>query len=171
MHFQCWAKGQTGYPVVDAAMRCLWATGNMHNRARMLVASFLVKHLLIDWRRGAAWFEDTLLDADLANNRAGWQWVAGSGADASPYFRIFNPVLQGEKFDPDGTFVRRWVPELRHLDARHIHKPWAAPGSVLNEAGVTLGTTYPKPVVDHDQARVRALAALASMKKDQLTDE
>lgn len=170
-HFKAWTKGETGYPIVDAAMRCLWTTGNMHNRARMLVASFLVKHLLIDWRRGAEWFEDTLLDADLANNRSGWQWVAGSGADASPYFRIFNPILQGEKFDPDGTFTKAWLPELARLDLRHLQKPWSAPLSVLKEAGVTLGKTYPNPIVDHDTARARALAALATMKKDQLTDE
>ena len=158
-HLRAWTKGQTGYSIVDAAMRALWATGAMHNRARMIVASFLVKHLLIDWRKGADWFEDTLVDADLANNRAGWQWVAGSGADAAPYFRIFNPVLQGEKFDPSGTFVRQWVPELAGLDARFIHKPWAAPPAVLAEGGVVLGETYPHPIVTHDQARARALAA------------
>lgn len=169
-HFKAWAEGRTGYPVVDAAMRALWATGTMHNRARMIVASFLVKHLLIDWRRGADWFEDTLVDADLANNRAGWQWVAGSGSDASPYFRIFNPVLQGQKFDPDGTFVRQWVPELAGLDNRFIHQPWSAPGHALDEAGILPGETYPRPIIDHDFARKRALAALASMKKDQLAE-
>ncbi|MDO8290144.1 MAG: deoxyribodipyrimidine photo-lyase [Parvibaculum sp.] len=170
-HFRRWTKGETGYPVIDAAMRCLWETGTMHNRARMLVASFLIKHLLIDWRRGAEWFEDTLVDADVANNRAGWQWVAGSGADASPYFRIFNPVLQGEKFDPAGTFTRRWVPELAGLDDRFLHKPWCAPARALSEAGIRLGETYPMPLTDHDAARARALGALASMKKNQSTDE
>jgi len=162
--FRAWTKGQTGYPIVDAAMRALWTTGTMHNRARMIVASFLIKHLLIDWRKGADWFEDTLVDADLANNRAGWQWVAGSGADAAPYFRIFNPVIQGEKFDPDGTFVRRWVPELAGLDVRYIHKPWSAPSGVLAEGAVVLGETYPHPIVDHDKARARALAAYEEIK-------
>ena len=162
--FRAWTKGKTGYPIVDAAMRALWATGTMHNRARMIVASFLIKHLLIDWRKGADWFEDTLVDADLANNRAGWQWVAGSGADAAPYFRIFNPVIQGEKFDPDGTFVRRWVPELAGLDVRYIHKPWLAPSGVLGEGAVVLGETYPHPIVDHDKARARALAAYEEIK-------
>ncbi len=163
-HFIAWKKGQTGYPIVDAAMRALWATGTMHNRARMITASFLVKHLLVDWRQGADWFEDTLVDADLANNRAGWQWVAGSGADAAPYFRIFNPVLQGEKFDPSGTFVRQWVPEIVGLDRRVIHKPWAAPDQGLCDAGIKLGETYPLPIVDHNYARTRALEALAEMK-------
>jgi deoxyribodipyrimidine photo-lyase len=163
-HFRAWTKGQTGYPIVDAAMRALWQTGIMHNRARMVVASFLVKHLLIDWREGAAWFEDTLVDADLANNRAGWQWVAGTGADAAPFFRIFNPVLQGEKFDPDGIFVRQWVPELSGLDQRYLHKPWTAPRAALEEAGVRLGDTYPMPLVDHAAARTRALAAYAKVK-------
>lgn len=169
-HFTAWTQGRTGYPVVDAAMRALWATGTMHNRARMIVASFLVKHLLIDWRRGADWFEDTLVDADLANNRAGWQWVAGSGADASPYFRIFNPVLQGQKFDPDGAFVRQWVPELAGLDNLFIHQPWSAPDHALNAAGILPGETYPAPIVDHDYARKRALGALAAMKSNQPTD-
>jgi len=140
-------------------MRQLWQTGWMHNRVRMIAASFLIKHLLIDWRVGAAWFEDTLVDADLAVNRSSWQWVAGSGADAAPYFRIFNPVLQGEKFDAGGDYVRAFVPELGKLAAKYIHKPWEAPRSVLEEAGVVLGETYPAPVVDHRQARERALAA------------
>ena len=168
-HFRAWTKGKTGYPVVDAAMRALWTTGTMHNRARMIVASFLIKHLLHDWRQGADWFEDTLVDADLANNRAGWQWVAGSGADAAPYFRIFNPVLQGEKFDPDGSFVRQWVPELSGLDARYIHKPWVAPSQALDVCGIVLGKTYPMPIVDHDKARARALAAYQEI-KNQPTD-
>lgn len=158
-----WKEGRTGYPLVDAGMRQLWTTGWMHNRVRMVVASFLVKHLLIDWREGERWFWDTLVDADLASNVQNWQWVAGSGADAAPYFRIFNPVVQGEKFDPDGRYVRRWVPEVRALPDRWLHAPWSAPAGVLSEAGVRLGLTYPRPIVDHAQARLRALAALKSL--------
>jgi deoxyribodipyrimidine photo-lyase len=158
---RAWQRGRTGYPIVDAGMRQLWQTGTMHNRIRMVVASFLVKHLLLDWRDGEAWFWDTLVDADAGNNPANWQWVAGSGADAAPYFRIFNPMLQGEKFDPDGDYVRRWVPELTHLPSMVIHKPWAATSSELAKAGVRLGQTYPEPIVDHGQARQRALAAYA----------
>ena len=154
-----WRRGLTGYPVVDAAMRQLWATGWMHNRARLLAGSFLVKDLLQPWREGAAWFWDTLVDADLANNTLGWQWVGGCGADAAPYFRVFNPVTQGRRFDPDGAYVRRWVPELAGLDVAHIHAPWLAPADALAAAGVTLGETYPEPLVDHGEARVRALAA------------
>jgi deoxyribodipyrimidine photo-lyase len=159
-----WQHGQTGYPIVDAGMRELWQTGYMHNRVRMVVASFLTKHLLVHWRAGARWFNDTLVDADLANNSCGWQWVAGSGADASPYFRIFNPVTQGEKFDKEGEYVRHWVPELAALPDRYLHKPWDAPTEVLEKAGVTLGKTYPQPVVDHRQAREAALAAYASIR-------
>jgi deoxyribodipyrimidine photo-lyase len=159
---RAWQRGRTGYPVVDAGMRELWGTGWMHNRVRMIVASFLTKHLLIDWREGEAWFWDTLIDADLANNAANWQWVAGSGADAAPFFRIFNPVLQGERFDPDGDYVRRWVPELARLPAPDIHRPWTS--SRLNEAGVTLGETYPKPIVEHAAARRRALEVFARVK-------
>jgi deoxyribodipyrimidine photo-lyase len=155
-----WQKGRTGYPMVDAGMRQLWATGWMHNRVRMLAASFLVKDLLIPWQKGAAWFMDTLADADLANNTLGWQWVAGCGADAAPYYRIFNPVLQGVKFDPRGDYVRAWVPEVAGLPDRWIHRPWDAPASVRSDAGVTLGETYPRPIVDHAAARLRALAAL-----------
>jgi deoxyribodipyrimidine photo-lyase len=158
---EAWQKGQTGYPLVDAGMRELWATGWMHNRVRMVAASFLVKHLLLPWKKGAAWFLDTLVDADLANNTFGWQWTAGCGADAAPWFRIFHPVLQGERFDPRGDYVRKWVPELSRLPGRWIHRPWEAPSSVLSEAGVTPGTTYPHPVVDHAAARARALAALS----------
>ncbi|MBC7769947.1 MAG: deoxyribodipyrimidine photo-lyase [Phycisphaerales bacterium] len=161
--FVAWTKGQTGYPVVDAAMRQLWTTGYMHNRARMIAASFLIKHLLIDWRRGEEWFWDTLVDADLASNAASWQWVAGSGADAAPYFRIFNPVTQGERYDADGSYVRRWVPELAALDNDVIHKPWTAPAESLAKAGVKLGETYPAPIVDHALARARALSAFASL--------
>src|SRR5262249_16002108 len=128
---RAWQRGRTGYPIVDAGMRELWASGYMHNRVRMIVASFLTKHLLVSWREGAAWFWDTLVDADLANNTLNWQWVAGCGADAAPYFRIFNPVLQGERLDPGGAYVRRWVPELRALPGRFIHAPWKAPAGAL----------------------------------------
>jgi deoxyribodipyrimidine photo-lyase len=160
---KAWQRGQTGYPLVDAGMRQLWTTGWMHNRVRLVTASFLIKHLLVPWTAGEAWFWDTLVDADLANNAASWQWVAGSGADAAPYFRIFNPVLQGEKFDPDGAYVRRWVPELARMPDRWLHKPWQAPVDRLAEAGVRLGRTYPHPIVEHDAARERALAALAEI--------
>lgn len=163
--FRAWCRGETGYPVVDAGMRELWRTGYMHNRVRMVVASFLTKHLLIHWRRGAEWFWDTLVDADLANNSASWQWVSGCGADAAPYFRIFNPVLQGERFDPDGAYVRRWVPELSGLPDKVIHRPWAASESVLRDSGVKLGATYPEPIVDHGFARNRALEAFGSIKR------
>jgi deoxyribodipyrimidine photo-lyase len=162
---QAWQRGRTGYPLVDAAMRELWQTGYQHNRARMVTASFLVKHLLIAWQVGESWFHDTLVDADLANNSGGWQWVAGCGADAAPYFRVFNPVLQGEKFDPDGDYVRRYVPELAKLPARWIHRPWEAPPEVLRAAGVVLGRTYPLPIVDHAMARERALAAFATTRE------
>ncbi|NIA68876.1 deoxyribodipyrimidine photo-lyase [Pelagibius litoralis] len=163
--FTAWCRGRTGYPIVDAGMRELWHTGWMHNRVRMITASFLIKHLLIPWQRGEAWFWDTLVDADLANNAAGWQWVAGSGADASPYFRIFNPITQGEKFDPQGHYIRRWVPELSKLPNDFLNKPWDAPAEVLTAAGVTLGETYPLPMVDHKAARDRALAGYQEMKK------
>lgn len=156
---RAWQKGLTGYPIVDAGMRQLWRTGWMHNRVRMIAASFLVKHLLIDWRYGERWFWDTLVDADPANNPASWQWVAGSGADAAPYFRIFNPVLQAEKFDPHGTYVRQWVPELARLPDKLVHKPWAATDLELADCGIVLGKTYPRPIVDHEIARKRALAA------------
>lgn len=161
---RAWQRGVTGYPIVDAGMRELWQTGYMHNRIRMVVASFLTKHLLVDWRSGARWFWDTLLDADLANNTCGWQWVAGSGADASPYFRIFNPIIQGEKFDEDGIYIRRWVPELAALPDRYLNRPWEAPDDVLAAAHVTLGEHYPHPIVDHKSARESALAAYASLK-------
>ncbi|MGB8818000.1 MAG: deoxyribodipyrimidine photo-lyase [Rhizobiaceae bacterium] len=163
-HLRAWQTGQTGYPIVDAGMRELWVTGWMHNRVRMVVASFLIKHLLIDWREGEKWFWDKLVDACPANNPASWQWVAGSGADAAPYYRIFNPVLQGQKFDGDGAYVRRWVPEIAALPDKFLHAPWAAPLLALKAAGVQLGLTYPKPIVDHDQARQRALLAFQSLK-------
>ncbi len=161
---RAWQRGMTGYPLVDAGMRQLWQTGWMHNRVRMVAASFLVKHLLLDWRAGEAWFWDTLVDADPANNPTGWQWVAGSGADAAPYFRIFNPVLQGSTFDPAGDYVRRFVPELARLPPQHIHAPWRAPPLVLAEAGVDLGRTYPLPIVDHAAARQRALETFAALR-------
>jgi deoxyribodipyrimidine photo-lyase len=151
--------------MVDAGMRELWATGYMHNRVRMIVASFLVKHLRIDWRDGEAWFWDTLVDADLANNAASWQWVAGSGADAAPYFRIFNPIEQGRKFDPDGIYVRRWCPELARLPTSIIHTPFAAPVAALAAAGVELGRTYPHPIVDHAEARRAALEGYEAVKR------
>jgi deoxyribodipyrimidine photo-lyase len=162
-----WTRGLTGYPIVDAGMRELWRTGFMHNRVRMIAASFLTKHLLCDWRRGEQWFWDTLCDADPANNPASWQWVAGSGADAAPYFRIFNPVLQGQKYDAEGRYVRRWVPELAALDNAAIHAPWKASPEALKSAGVTLGQNYPFPVVDHQFARNRALAAWAATNETQ----
>jgi len=156
---RAWRRGATGYPLVDAGMRELWATGFLPNRLRMVVASFLVKHLLVRWQEGARHFWDTLVDADLANNTLGWQWSAGSGVDAAPYFRVFNPVIQGRTFDPDGVYVSRWVPELAKLPPRFIHAPWLAPAEVLASAGVALGRTYPRPIVDHAWARGRALAA------------
>ncbi len=161
---KAWQKGQTGYPIVDAGMRELWTTGWMHNRVRMIVASFLVKDLRLSWREGAAWFWDTLVDADLAQNTSGWQWTAGCGADAAPYFRVFNPMSQGEKFDPRGNYVRRWCPELAKLPDEWLHRPWEAPPEILARAGVQLGRDYPKPIVNHAAARVAALAAFAEMR-------
>jgi deoxyribodipyrimidine photo-lyase len=156
---EAWRRGRTGYPIVDAAMRQLWTAGWLHNRMRLVAGSFLVKDLLLPWRDGAAWFWDTLVDADLANNTLGWQWVAGCGADAAPYFRVFNPVTQGRRFDPYGAYVRRWVPELAGLPSEYVQAPWQAPAHVLAKAGVVLGETYPAPLVDHGGARLRALAA------------
>ena len=158
-----WRRGLTGVPIVDAGMRELRAIGWMHNRVRMVAASYLVKDLLIHWREGARWFWETLVDADLANNTLGWQWVAGSGADAAPYFRVFNPVVQGERYDPHGAYVRRWVPELAGVPARWIHRPWAAPRDALGSQGFLLGRTYPEPIVDHAAARDRALAAFGKV--------
>ncbi len=160
-----WQAGKTGYPIVDAGMRELWQSGWMHNRVRMIVGSFLVKDLLLHWRAGADWFWDTLVDADLANNTLGWQWVAGCGADAAPFFRIFNPVLQGEKFDARGEYVRKWLPELAGLDNQHFHKPWELDAAELKKRGVRLGRDYPLPIVDHAAARKRALAALSALKE------
>ncbi|MEM7540544.1 MAG: deoxyribodipyrimidine photo-lyase [Pseudomonadota bacterium] len=161
----CWQRGRTGYPIVDAGMRQLWRTGWMHNRVRMICASFLVKHLMVPWQDGARWFWDTLLDADLANNSAGWQWVAGCGADAAPYFRIFNPITQGQKFDSKGHYVRRWIPELAALPDEVLHAPWQASDEVLASAKVRLGLDYPEPMVDHKVGRERALGALAQFKE------
>jgi deoxyribodipyrimidine photo-lyase len=162
-HLQKWQQGQTGYPIVDAGMRELWQTGYMHNRVRMIVGSFLVKNLLIHWHHGAKWFWETLVDADLANNSASWQWIAGSGADAAPYFRIFNPVTQGKKFDTDGQYVRRFVPELAGLHNKYIHGPWLAKPEELQQAGISLGIDYPKPIVNLKQSRDRALAAFKTL--------
>ncbi|PTY01817.1 deoxyribodipyrimidine photolyase [Verrucomicrobia bacterium LW23] len=162
--YLAWTRGRTGYPMVDAGMRELWATGWMHNRVRMITASFLVKHLLLPWQAGAQWFWDTLVDADLAQNTLGWQWSAGCGADAAPYFRIFNPITQGEKFDPGAAYIRRWVPELKALSDKHIHHPWDVAPDLLRHAGITLGTTYPHPIVDHAAARKAALDAFATLR-------
>jgi deoxyribodipyrimidine photo-lyase len=161
---RAWQRSRTGCPIVDAGLRQLWQTGTMHNRVRMVVASFLVKHLLIDWRHGERWFWDTLVDADAGSNPANWQWVAGCGADAAPYFRVFNPVLQGEKFDPEGNYVRRWVPELAALPAKLIHQPWRAGSLELASAGLELGRNYPKPIVDLAEGRQGALAAYARIR-------
>ena len=159
-----WQRGRTGVPLVDAGMRELWHTGWMHNRVRMVVASFLVKNLRLPWQDGARWFWDTLVDADLAANTLGWQWAAGCGADAAPYFRIFNPVSQGERFDVDGDYVRRWIPELARLPAKYIHAPWTADAATLRNAGVTLGEQYPQAIVDLKESRASALAAYQSMR-------
>ncbi|MDN2660353.1 deoxyribodipyrimidine photo-lyase [Neptunomonas sp. CHC150] len=162
---KAWQQGRTGYPIVDAGMRELWQTGYMHNRVRMIVGSFLVKNLLHHWHLGEAWFWDTLVDADLASNSASWQWIAGCGADAAPYFRIFNPVLQGEKFDAQGEYIRTYIPELSALPNKYIHKPWEAPVDVLNSANIELGQHYPEPIVELKASRQRALDALASTKE------
>jgi deoxyribodipyrimidine photo-lyase len=156
---EAWKSGRTGYPIVDAGMRQLASTGWMHNRVRMIAASFLVKDLLVDWRIGERWFRRLLVDADIPQNAGNWQWVAGTGPDAAPYFRVFNPVVQSEKFDPGGHYIRRFVPELDRLAPRWIHAPWTAPVSELRASGITLGDTYPRPVVEHASARHRALAA------------
>ena len=160
-----WQRGLTGYPIVDAGMRELWETGYMHNRVRMIVGSFLVKNLLLHWRDGERWFRDCLFDHDLASNSASWQWVAGCGADAAPYFRVFNPVTQGEKFDAEGDYTRRWCPELKDLPKKYLYKPWEAPANVLAAAGVTLGDNYPEPIVDVKASRESALAAFQSLKE------
>jgi deoxyribodipyrimidine photo-lyase len=156
---EAWKTGHSGYPVVDAAMRQMLATGWMHNRLRMIVASFLVKHLLVDWRIGEAWFMQQLVDGDPAANNGGWQWTAGVGMDAAPYFRVFNPVVQAKRFDPEGAYVRRWLPELASVPTTYIHEPWRMPAAVQGEAGVRIGLEYPSPVVDLGKGRLRALEA------------
>ncbi|HET8883757.1 MAG TPA: FAD-binding domain-containing protein, partial [Solimonas sp.] len=161
---KAWQRGRTGIPIVDAGMRELWTSGWMHNRVRMINASFLTKNLLIPWQEGARWFWDTLVDADLANNTLGWQWTAGCGADAAPYFRVFNPVLQAEKFDADGDYLRRWLPELAALPAEALRAPWLAPAEVLKRGGVRLGVDYPAPIVDLAASRKRALAAYQAIR-------
>jgi len=166
---EAWKRGRTGYPIIDAGMRQLWTTGWMHNRVRMIVASFFAKDLLVHWRKGEEWFWDTLVDADEANNANGWQCTAGTGADAAPYFRVFNPVLQGEKFDTEGDYVRRWVPELASLGAKWIHRPWEAPAATLEIAGIVLGDTYPLPIIDHDFARKRALETYKAQSQETAT--
>ncbi|MEL6569161.1 MAG: deoxyribodipyrimidine photo-lyase [Pseudomonadota bacterium] len=163
--YRLWCTGQTGFPIVDAGMRQLWSTGWMHNRVRMIVGSFLTKHLLLPWQRGEDWFWDTLLDADPASNAASWQWVAGSGADAAPYFRVFNPITQGSKFDETGAYVRKWCPELAGLPLKYLHSPWEAPKRVLVDAGVNLGEDYPHPMIDHKDGRQRALDAYDTLKE------
>lgn len=163
--FEAWCQGRTGYPIVDAGMRQLWHTGFMHNRVRMIVASFLTKHLLLPWQKGEDWFWDTLVDADPASNGASWQWTAGSGADAAPYFRVFNPITQGQKFDATGAYVRQWCPELADLPAKYLHAPWEADTATLAAAGVTLAKTYPRPIVEHKAARGRALDAYETLKE------
>lgn len=162
---RAWQQGRTGYPLVDAGMRELRRTGWMHNRVRMVAGSFLVKQLLISWQEGARWFWNSLVDADLANNTMGWQWVAGCGADAAPYFRVFNPIIQSKRFDADGGYIRRWVPELARLPDKHLHTPWESPSGVLADAGVVLGKTYPVPIIDHSMARKRAIDAYLQMRK------
>ena len=165
-NFDLWKRGMTGYPIVDAGMRELYKTGYMHNRTRMIVGSFLVKNLLIHWRYGELWFWDCLFDADLANNSASWQWIAGSGADAAPYFRIFNPVLQGQKFDPDGIYTLKFVPELRKIPKKYLFSPWLAPKTILKNAGIELGVTYPEPVIELKESREKALSAFEKIKKN-----
>ena len=162
--FDKWKKGLTGYPIVDAGMRELWQTGYMHNRVRMIVGSFLVKNLLLHWHKGEEWFWDCLIDADLASNSASWQWVAGSGADAAPYFRIFNPILQGKRFDPDGSYIKKFIPELEQLPSKYLFSPWEAPMEVLSEANIELGSDYPEPIVDLIKSRDRALEAFSTIR-------
>jgi len=160
-----WQKGQTGIPMVDAGMRELWITGAMHNRVRMVVGSFLVKNLLLHWHHGERWFWDCLVDADLASNSASWQWIAGCGADAAPYFRIFNPVTQGQKFDSDGEYIRKYIPEISELPNKYLFNPWEAPQEELDRAGVVIGKDYPKPIIDLKLSRQNALEAFKSLKK------
>ena len=162
---QSWKRGETGYPIVDAGMKELWETGYMHNRVRMIVGSFLVKNLLTHWSYGRDWFNDCLVDADLANNTASWQWVAGTGADAAPYFRIFNPVKQGQDFDKDGEYTKKYLPQLTHMPAKYLFNPWEAPKEMLNDAKVKLGENYPYPIVELKSSRENALASFSQIKK------
>ena len=164
LFLKAWQKGQTGYPIIDAGMRELWSTGYMHNRLRMIVGSFLVKNLLLHWHEGEKWFWDCLVDADLASNSSGWQWIAGCGADAAPYFRIFNPITQGLKFDPNGDYVRKFVPELSLLPNKYLFNPWEAPKDILENANLKLGQNYPKPIVEIKESRQKALSAFAKLK-------
>ena len=164
LELEAWRRGRTGIPIVDAGMRELWRTGWMHGRVRMIVGSLLVKNLRVHWHEGANWFWDTLIDADLANNSMGWQWIAGTGFDAAPYFRVFNPILQGKKFDPDGTYIKRWIPELQSLPVKFLFAPWKADEKTLAEHNVVLGRNYPKPIVDLDESRKQALAAFKKLK-------
>jgi deoxyribodipyrimidine photo-lyase len=166
IHLIQWQKGITGYPLVDAGMRELFSTGYMHNRLRMIVGSFLVKNLLINWHYGRDWFWERLVDADIANNSTGWQWITGCGVDAAPYFRIFNPIIQGRKFDPDGQYIKTYVPELKNLPTKYLFSPWEAPESILDKSGVRLGIDYPWPIVDLKESREKALKAFASIKLD-----
>ena len=163
--FDLWIQGKTGYPIVDAGMRELKETGFMHNRVRMITGSFLVKHLLIDWRWGEQYFRHTLLDGDTSQNVGNWQWVAGTGFDAAPYFRIFNPIIQGEKFDPDGKYIKKFIPELNKIPKKFIHEPWKADSAILKNSDIKLGDTYPNPIVDHKFARERALNKYAELRK------
>ena len=167
---RAWTRGRTGIPIVDAGMRQLWQQGWMHNRVRMITASYLTKHMLLSWQQGEAWFWDTLVDADLATNAVSWQWVAGTGTDSQPFFRIFNPVTQGRKFDPDGRYVRQYVPELAALPDRWLHAPWEAPAAVLDKAGIRLDETYPRPIVGLDEGRDRALAAFRDTVRSRAAD-
>ena len=160
-----WQEGATGIPIVDAGMRQLWAEGYMHNRVRMIVGSFLVKNLLHHWKDGRDWFSETLLDADIANNNASWQWVAGTGVDASPYFRIFNPITQSQKFDPQGEYIKKYIPELSRVPETYIHEPWTCPTHVLKQESIQIGIDYPKPMVDLRETRERALQAFYMIKK------
>ena len=167
-NLRAWQRGKTGVPMVDAGMRELWQTGYMHNRTRMIVGSFLVKNLRLHWHHGERWFWQTLIDADLANNSASWQWISGCGADSAPYFRIFNPVTQGQKFDPDGLYIRQYIPEIASLPNKYLFNPWEAPETILKEANIELGSTYPRPIVDLKKSRESALIAFKSLKKEEL---
>ncbi|OED38771.1 deoxyribodipyrimidine photolyase [PVC group bacterium (ex Bugula neritina AB1)] len=167
-HLEAWQRGNTGIPMVDAGMRELWQTGYMHNRVRMIVGSFLVKNLRLHWHHGERWFWDTLIDADIANNSASWQWIAGCGADAAPYFRIFNPVTQGQNFDPDGEYVRQYIPEIASLPNKYLFNPWEAPELILKGANIKLGSTYPYPIVDLKRSRELALKAFQSLKQNEI---